>query len=51
MKEHQQDENIKTAKNIAAVVYLLTMIVITGGSYIHQQNGEAAQEVKISQHQ
>lgn len=34
MNEQQQ---IKRVKNIAAVLYLLTMIFLVGGSYWHQQ--------------
>jgi len=51
MTETQQNESIKKAKNIAAVVYLLAMIVITGGSYFHQQSKETATSVSARQHQ
>ena len=30
----------KQVKNIAAVIYLLVMMFVVGGSYWHQQNGD-----------
>ena len=38
---HRQDPHIKKAKNIAAIVYLLILAFLVGGSYLDQQR-EAA---------
>ena len=37
MKEQRPDDGSKKAKNIAAVVYLLVLIFLVGGSYINQR--------------
>lgn len=36
MKDHNQEDGSKKVKNIAAVLYLLAMIFLVGGSYLNQ---------------
>jgi surface polysaccharide O-acyltransferase-like enzyme len=45
MNEQQQ---IKRVKNIAAVLYMLAMIFLVGGSYWHQQQKEIVTETQQS---
>ncbi len=33
-----QDQSAKKAKRIAAIIYILIMMTIVGGSYLHQQS-------------
>jgi hypothetical protein len=33
---HRDDDATRRAKNIAAVVYMIVLIFLVGGSYIHQ---------------
>ena len=42
MYTQNQDHGIKKTKNIAAVVYLLVLIFLVGGSYINQHRADAA---------
>ncbi len=42
MYTQNQDHSIKKTKNIAAVVYLLVLIFLVGGSYINQHRADAA---------
>ena len=37
MSESKHDESGKRVKNIAAVLYLLMMVFVVGGSYLNQQ--------------
>ena len=37
MSERKQDDSGKRVKNIAAVLYLLVMVFVVGGSYLNQQ--------------
>lgn len=39
MINNQRVDKSKKVKNITAVVYLLIMIFLVGGSYLHQQSG------------
>ncbi|QPK64623.1 hypothetical protein IVG45_06615 [Methylomonas sp. LL1] len=41
MKTDNHDDGSKKVKNIAAVLYLLAMIFIVGGSYLNQQRENA----------
>ena len=38
MVNNQRVDKSKKVKNIAAVLYLLIMIFLVGGSYLHQQS-------------
>lgn len=40
MNNQRQDDS-KKVKNIAAVLYLLVLTFLVGGSYLHQQRAEA----------
>ncbi|WP_197492517.1 hypothetical protein [Methylomonas methanica] len=42
MNKHSHDDS-KKVKNIAAVIYLLVLTILVGGSYLHQQRADAAQ--------
>lgn len=42
MNNTNSDDGSKSVKNLAAVVYLLVLIFLVGGSYINQQRTEAA---------
>jgi len=44
MQDH--DQGVKTAKNIAAIVYLLVLIFLVGGSYLDQHRD--AERVSIA---
>lgn len=41
---HRDDQATRRAKNIAAVVYLIVLTFLVGGSYIHQHKQPAAVE-------
>ncbi len=41
MKTQNEIDSIKKVKNIAAVLYLLVLTFLVGGSYLHQQRGDA----------
>ena len=41
MSDRQADDGSKKVKNIAAVLYLLMMIFLVGGSYINQHRADA----------
>ena len=42
MSDHHSDDGSKKVKNIAAVLYLLVLTFLVGGSYIHQQRADTA---------
>ena len=42
MSDHHSDDGSKKVKNIAAVLYLLVLTFLVGGSYINQHRAEAA---------
>lgn len=42
MNDPHTDDGSKKAKNIAAIVYLLVLSFLVGGSYWHQQQEETA---------
>ncbi len=44
MSTHNIDDGSKKVKNIAAVLYLLVLTFLVGGSYLHQQRTDAATE-------
>lgn len=43
MTEFNPDDGSKRAKNIAAVVYLIVLAFLVGGSYLNQQRAEPSQ--------
>jgi hypothetical protein len=43
MSNHSHDGS-KKVKNIAAVLYLLVLTFLVGGSYLHQQRADGAEE-------
>ncbi|MGZ0080312.1 hypothetical protein JWZ98_09045 [Methylomonas sp. EFPC1] len=43
MNDRNHDDGSKKVKNIAAVLYLLVLTFLVGGSYLHQQQADAAQ--------
>ncbi|CAD6879562.1 hypothetical protein [Methylomonas albis] len=43
MNDHNQDDGSKKVKNIAAVLFLLVLTFLVGGSYLHQQTTDAAE--------
>jgi hypothetical protein len=43
MNNHSHDDGSKKVKNIAAVLFLLVLTFLVGGSYLHQQRAEAEQ--------
>jgi hypothetical protein len=48
---HRDDEATRRAKNIAAIVYMIVLIFLVGGSYIdqHKQTTAVETESKPSQ--
>ncbi|WP_020481481.1 hypothetical protein [Methylomonas sp. MK1] len=40
---NQRHDDSKKVKNIAAVLYLLVLTFLVGGSYLHQQRADADQ--------
>lgn len=42
MSDHHSDDGSKKVKNIAAVLYLLVLTFLVGGSYINQQRADTA---------
>ncbi|CAD6875761.1 MULTISPECIES: hypothetical protein [Methylomonas] len=40
---NQHHDDSKKVKNIAAVLYLLVLTFLVGGSYLHQQSADSAQ--------
>jgi len=48
MKRQSEADAIKKAKNIAAVLYMLALTFVVGGTYLHQQamaNGDIQSQV------
>lgn len=43
MNDHNQDDGSKKVKNIAAVLFLLVLTFLVGGSYLHQQTANTAE--------
>jgi hypothetical protein len=41
---HRDDEATRRAKNIAAIVYMIVLIFVVGGSYIHQHRQTESSE-------
>lgn len=41
MSDHSTDDGSKKVKNIAAVLYLLVLTFLVGGSYLNQHRTEA----------
>ncbi|MGY6275011.1 hypothetical protein [Methylomonas sp. MgM2] len=37
MKNRSEADAVKRAKNIAAILYMLALAFVVGGSYLHQQ--------------
>ena len=48
MSDHQADDGSKKVKNIAAVLYLLVLTFLVGGSYLNQHRAEASSTPPIS---
>lgn len=48
MSDHNIDDGSKKVKNIAAVLYLLVLTFLVGGSYLHQQRAAVAAESSAS---
>jgi len=42
MSDHPSDDGSKKVKNIAAVLYLLVLTFLVGGSYLNQQRADTA---------
>jgi hypothetical protein len=42
LAQTETDDGVKNAKNIAAVVYLLVLVFLIGGSYINQHRNNSA---------
>lgn len=42
MNTPENHDAVKTAKNIAAIVYLLVLSFLVGGSYLNQRHASAA---------
>ncbi|MDD1623041.1 MAG: hypothetical protein LUQ11_16325 [Methylococcaceae bacterium] len=42
MTDHRSDDGSKKVKNIAAVLYLLVLTFLVGGSYLNQQRANTA---------
>ena len=38
--QHSNDDGSRRVKNIAAILYLLVLMFLVGGSYIHQHSNE-----------
>lgn len=47
MSRESVDDGSKRVKNIAAVLYLLAMIFLVGGSYLHQQSESSQAAVNV----
>ena len=47
MKAEENADAVKKVKNIAAVVYLLVLTFLVGGSYLHQQRDSVASEASL----
>lgn len=48
MSDHQADDGSKKVKNIAAVLYLLALTFLVGGSYLNQHRDETGSASQIS---
>jgi hypothetical protein len=44
MNERKHDDGSKKVKNIAAVLYLLAMVVLVGGSYLNQHRDDGVRQ-------
>ena len=51
MKVDDHDDGSKRVKNIAAVLYLLVLIFLVGGSYLNQQNEHGDRQNRTTQQQ
>ena len=38
--QHSSDDGSRRVKNIAAILYLIVMAFLVGGSYVHQHSAE-----------
>ena len=38
--QHSSDDGSRRVKNIAAILYLIVMAFLVGGSYVHQHSSE-----------
>lgn len=45
---HHRDDGSYRVKNIAAVVYVLVMVFLVGGSYWHQQQRQPGGEASVN---
>ncbi len=45
MSDHRSDDGSKKVKNIAAVLYLLVLTFLVGGSYINQHRADVGTEM------
>jgi hypothetical protein len=45
---HRDDEATRRAKNIAAIVYMIVLIFVVGGSYIHQHRQTQTSEASTN---
>jgi hypothetical protein len=39
--QHDEQRSIKKVKNIAAIIYMIVLVFLVGGSYINQQRDKA----------
>lgn len=45
---HRDDEATRRAKNIAAIVYMIVLTFLVGGSYIHQHRQTVVAEAEAN---
>lgn len=48
MSNQNSDDGSKKVKNIAAVLYLLVLTFLVGGSYLNQQHAQAASAAPVN---
>lgn len=51
MSNQQGDDGSKKVKNLAAIIYLLVLTFLVGGSYFHQQAQANSAEIAVKTEQ
>lgn len=42
--QHSPDDGSRRVKNIAAILYVIVMVFLVGGSYIHQHRSDQSEQ-------
>lgn len=48
MSDRNADDGSKKVKNVAAVLYLLVLVFLVGGSYINQHRADAVSDSPVN---